>query len=75
MGNYAPEDKTDRQKFVGGEIAVKYIVNNAGDERFTENNIKYMAPHMFIRYFADETPSYLNSRELWVAFNKSRYVV
>jgi hypothetical protein len=75
-GNYAPEDKnpTDK-KFVGGEIAVKYIVNNAGDERFTENNIKYMAPHMFIRYFADETPSYLNSHGNYGSYStKSRYV-
>lgn len=48
-------------KFVGGQEAVRYIVNDAGDTRYDTTSIKYRAPHMFIRYFTGESKSYLNA--------------
>ncbi|MDR1023844.1 MAG: RagB/SusD family nutrient uptake outer membrane protein [Prevotellaceae bacterium] len=53
---YAPAGKTsDTSRFVGGEEAALYIVNDASDSRYTADNIKYRAPHMFVRYFSGET--------------------
>jgi hypothetical protein len=52
---YTPADKNDGDpKFIGGEEGVRYIVNDAGDNRYTSENIKYYAPHMFVRYFDTE---------------------
>lgn len=48
-------DLAGRAKFSGGEEAIRYIVNDAGDERYTVNNILQRAPHMFVRYFAGES--------------------
>jgi len=49
---YTPEGKKAGDfKFVGGEEGCIYIVNDAGDERFTSEGIKYMAPHVYVRYF------------------------
>lgn len=74
--SYAPDGKNaDDKRFAGGELAVKYIVNNAGDTRYTEENIKYMPPHMFVRYFAGENQSYLNTHGNYGAYaTKSRFV-
>ncbi|MDR3188365.1 MAG: RagB/SusD family nutrient uptake outer membrane protein [Prevotellaceae bacterium] len=53
---YAPAGKTkDSVRFFGGEEAILYIVNDAGDARYTADNIKYRAPHMFVRYFSGES--------------------
>ncbi|SFB80770.1 Starch-binding associating with outer membrane [Parapedobacter composti] len=53
---YAPSpDLVNQRKFTGGQEAVRYIVNDAGDPRFTEENIQRRAPHMFVRYFAGES--------------------
>ena len=53
---YTPAGKNDGDsKFAGGEEGVRYIVNNAGDSRYTAENIKYRAPHMFVRYFNGES--------------------
>lgn len=58
---YTPAGKNDGdRKFGSNEEAIRYIVNDPGDNRYTEENIKYRAPHMFIRYFADEPQSYLD---------------
>lgn len=59
---YVPEGKQkgDR-KFLINEQAVRYIVNDAGDTRYTPENIKYRAPHMFVRYFAGESQSFLEN--------------
>ena len=46
-------------KFVGGEEAVRYIINDAGDTRYTPDNIKSRAPHMYVRYFNGEAKSYI----------------
>lgn len=45
-------------KFTGGQEAVLYIVNNAGDARYTADNIKLRAPHMFIRYYSGQPQDY-----------------
>ncbi len=61
-GTYAPEGKSSTdKKFAGGEEAIRYIVNSAGDNRYTSTNINYRAPHMFVRYFAGEAQSYLGN--------------
>lgn len=56
-------------KFVGGEEAVLYIVNNAGDTRYTAldanaanplpTDIGRRKPSMFVRYFSGQPQSYL----------------
>lgn len=56
---------TDK-RFVGGDIAIKYIVNNPGDDRFEDvdgsksydgvlKDGKLMNTHTFVRYFKGET--------------------
>ncbi|MDD2298999.1 MAG: RagB/SusD family nutrient uptake outer membrane protein [Fermentimonas sp.] len=58
---YTPVGKNDGDpKFGLNEEAVRYIVNDAGDNRYTTESIKYRAPHMFVRYFADQPQSYLD---------------
>lgn len=75
-GQYAPEGKTATDfKFVGGEEGVRYIVNDAGDTRYTAENINYRAPHMFVRYFNGESKSYIGSHGNNGTYaTKSRYV-
>jgi hypothetical protein len=59
-GQYAPQGKTANDfKFEGGEEGVRYIVNEAGDTRYTPENLNYRAPHMFVRYFNGETKKYI----------------
>jgi len=41
-------------KFAGGDEAVLYVVNDAGDTRYTIDNINFRAPNMFVRYFNGE---------------------
>lgn len=41
-------------RFSGGQESILYIVNNAGDNRYTGSNIAFRAPHMFVRYFNGE---------------------
>lgn len=58
-------------KFVGGEEAVLYIINNAGDTRYTAvdaastnplpTDIGRRKPSMYVRYFAGQPQSYLNA--------------
>lgn len=63
---FAPSpDLVGQPKFSGGEESIRYIVNDAGDTRYTSpdplqadpallTNIARRAPHMFVRYFAGE---------------------
>jgi len=63
---FAPSpDLVGQPKFRGGEESIRYIVNDAGDTRYTSpdplkadpdlpTNIDRRAPHMFVRYFAGE---------------------
>jgi hypothetical protein len=58
-------------KFVGGEESILYIVNNAGDTRYTAidpnatvalpTDISRRKPNMYVRYFAGQPQSYLNT--------------
>lgn len=58
-------------KFVAGEEAIRYIVNNAGDTRYTPLDANTSNPlptdigrrnvNMFVRYFAGQPQSYLNA--------------
>ena len=60
-----------KPKFVGGEESILYIVNSAGDSRYTETNIQNRAPHMFVRYFAGQPESFLS---LHGNYEASRFV-
>lgn len=63
---FAPSpDLVGKPKFAGGETSILYIVNDAGDTRYTSpdplkadpnlpTNLDRRAPHMFVRYFAGE---------------------
>lgn len=64
-------DLVGQPKFNGGEVSIKYIVNDAGDSRYTESNIKTRAPHMFVRYFADDSKDYKGNHGNYSA---SRYL-
>jgi hypothetical protein len=60
---YAPPGKTkDDPRFAGGEEAVLYIVNDAGDARYTADTLKYRAPHMYVRYFSGESKALIGKR-------------
>jgi hypothetical protein len=49
---HAPSPELVNQpRFTGGQESIRYIVNDAGDTRYTVDNIKFRAPHMFVRYF------------------------
>lgn len=58
-------------RFVGGEEAILYIVNNAGDTRYTAfeekstnplpTDIGRRKPNLFVRYFAGQPQSYLSA--------------
>jgi hypothetical protein len=75
-GDYAPAGKTeDDPKFAGGEEAIRYIVNDAGDTRYTADNINYRVPHMFVRYFNNETKTYTGSHGNYGTYaTKARFV-
>lgn len=75
-GSYAPAGKTaDDPRFTGGEEAVRYIVNDAGDTRYTSDNLNYYAPYMFVRYFKGESKSYIGEHGNSGTYaTKSRYV-
>lgn len=75
-GEYAPAGKLPAdKKFAGGEVAVKYIVNDAGDTRYTSTNINNHAPHTFVRYFSGEAQSYINAHGNNGSYaTKSRFV-
>lgn len=69
---YAPNlSLVGKNKFAGGEESILYIVNDAGDTRYTSDNINYRAPHMFVRYFAGQQENMLGGHG---NFNASRYV-
>lgn len=67
---YTADDKAGEHRFKGGEIGVKYIVNNPGDTRFTPGHDatgsvsksedfvlkdgKVVPQHTFVRYYAGQ---------------------
>lgn len=60
-----------KPKFAGGEEAILYIVNGAGDTRYTPENIQLRAPHMFVRYFSGQAENFLGGHGNYEA---SRFV-
>lgn len=72
---YLPDDKqVGDKRFVGKEIGVKYIVNNPGDTRFTDETGKKSdlgvlkdgksePQHTFVRYYAGEKFSWNIARD------------
>jgi hypothetical protein len=50
-----------KPKFAGGEQSILYIINDAGDTRYTATNINLRAPTMFVRYFNGEAQSYIGA--------------
>ncbi|WP_207512861.1 RagB/SusD family nutrient uptake outer membrane protein [Longitalea luteola] len=69
---YAPSlALAGKARFAGGQESILYIVNNAGDTRYTSTNINYRAPHMFVRYFSGQPENMLGGHGNYSA---SRYV-
>ncbi len=64
-------------RFTAGQESILYIVNNAGDTRYTPvspkiaTSIRFRAPHMFVRYFAGQPESALGTHG---NYEVSRYV-
>lgn len=67
----APYGTPGTPKFTGGQESILYIINNAGDTRYTSDNINYRAPWMFIRYFSGEADNMLGTHG---NYTSSRYV-
>ncbi|MFV0506799.1 MAG: RagB/SusD family nutrient uptake outer membrane protein [Bacteroidales bacterium] len=61
----------DKSRFADGEVALKYIINDAGDSRYTGDEEKVpfsaykagvaQAPYTLVRYFDGEQDSYLKA--------------
>lgn len=58
-------------KFTAGQESILYIVNNAGDTRYTTSSITFRAPWMFVRYFSGQPENMIGSHG---NFEVSRYV-
>ena len=58
-------------KFTGGQESILYIVNNAGDNRYTSNSITFRAPWMFVRYYSGQPENMLGGHG---NYEVSRYV-
>jgi hypothetical protein len=61
----------NQPRFTAGQESILYIVNNAGDNRYTTANIALRAPHMFVRYFAEQPENMTGSHG---NYEVSRYV-
>ncbi|PTN08166.1 RagB/SusD family nutrient uptake outer membrane protein [Mangrovibacterium marinum] len=64
----ADGDTVFAKRFNGGELGIKYIVNNAGDERYTDvdddatgvmKNGEMQPTHTFVRYFEGEDQAWV----------------
>ena len=69
--NAPSADLVGKPKFTGGQQSILYIVNNAGDSRYTAANILSRAPHMFVRYFSGQAENLLGGHGNYEA---SRFV-
>jgi hypothetical protein len=68
---YAPPGEEDKVKFTGGQESILYIINDAGDNRYTADTLNYRRPHMFVRYFAGQPQDYLSNHG---NYTSSRFV-
>ncbi len=75
-GAYAPAGKTkDDVRFVGGDIAIEYIANEPGDDRYTADGLNYLAPHTFVRFYKGEGKNLIgNHGNAGTYANKSRFI-
>lgn len=48
-----------QNKFTVGQESILYIINNAGDARYTTANLALRAPSMYVRYFASQPENML----------------
>ena len=48
-------------RFTGGQESILYIVNDAGDTRYTSTSITFRAPNMYVRYFSGEPQNMIGS--------------
>jgi hypothetical protein len=48
-----------QNKFTVGQESILYIVNSAGDTRYTTANLALRAPSMYVRYFAGQPENML----------------
>ncbi|WP_243349524.1 RagB/SusD family nutrient uptake outer membrane protein [Parabacteroides sp. FAFU027] len=72
---YAPSnDMVGKFKFSANETSIQYIVNDAGDARYTSDNINYLAPHTFVRYFNGEAQNLIGSHGNYGKVSPTRYV-
>lgn len=69
--NAPSADLVGKPRFAGGEQSILYIVNKAGDTRYTSENIQRRAPHMFVRYFSGQAENMLGGHGNYEA---SRFV-
>lgn len=75
--NAATPAMVGQPRFTLGQESILYIVNNAGDTRYTgispkiPTSIRFRAPHMFVRYFAGQAENMIGSHGNYEA---SRFV-
>lgn len=68
---YAPPGQEGKVRFTGGQESVLYIVNSAGDNRYTADTLNYRAPHVFVRYYIGQPTDYTGNHG---NFTSSRFV-
>lgn len=68
VANAPSTDLVGKAKFAGGEESILYIINNAGDARYTSADAAALAtdisrrkPNMYVRYFAGQPQSFLDA--------------
>lgn len=67
----AGHPQAGQNRFSLGQEAILYIINNAGDTRYTTTNIALRAPSMYIRYFSGQPENMLGGHGNYTA---SQYV-
>jgi hypothetical protein len=68
---YAPAGQEGKVRFTGGQESVLYIVNSAGDNRYTADTLNYRAPHVFVRYYDGQPADYVGNHG---NYTSSRFV-
>ncbi len=63
----AGHPQAGQNKFSVGQEAILYIINNAGDTRYTTANIALRAPSMYVRYFSGQPENMLGGHGNYTA--------
>ncbi len=61
----------NQARFTAGQESILYIINNAGDTRYTANSITFRAPFLFVRYFSGQPENMIGTHG---NYEVSRYV-